>query len=74
MKITRYGSDKERKITTLLDEESKPDLEGSRLKFRFLRVPDPNPNRHVNHNYTVELSKKELRRMLRALLDAATDR
>lgn len=74
MKITRSGSTRFHGRTTLLDRESKPVLEDSGLKFQFRRVPDPyDATGGTHHDYTVELTRKDLLRMIDRLLDPLFD-
>lgn len=67
MKITRRGSFRHVKTTTLL-----PDDDEAAVKFEFDYVPDPTAV-GTTYNYTVELSRKDLHKILDKLADAAVD-
>ena len=66
MKITRHGSYRKVKTTTLL-----PDDAESVVTFQAEYVPDPTAVGTTYH-YTVGLSRKDLSAMFDKLMDAAT--
>ena len=80
MKITRTGSRRSTPPEDLLKHnvESELTIEDYRVKFRFTHVPDPydkayakEGRRQTEHNYTVEISRKELVGVIEALFEEA---